>query len=342
MMPNPPENDDLDHNLEQDNVELDKLEPDNLEEDGLGESALDEDVLDGIPLGEDDLKDDLEKDDLEKRACLYALAAVANLDGTPTPLELDAFLKALTTFQPWPPDLTPEGLLNQRPNLAEHLPHVTTPGRQQQLYQAAFGILRSKGITRQESAALAQLRSTFGIEPALARRLERRPLQALPPDTVNSTLTGMVAMIYREGQVRRMIIDYCMATAIVGLVPIRGGGSLEIKFLVVLGLILKMIWDIRSLWGKPQGQDALAVLGNFFGFVWAVMAGFLAWGTVIALGVILPYAGAFAVAAGFTTATWIAGQSTNQFYTSPQRPDLVALRRAFPTLLPPADSSPSP
>ncbi len=278
----------------------------------------------------------LDRDDLEKRACLYALAAVANLDGTPTPLELDAFFKALTTFQPWPPDLTPEGLLNQRPNLAEHLPPITTPERQQQVYQAAFGILRSKGITRQEAAALAKIRSAFGIAPALAKRLERRPLQALPPETVNSTLTGMVAMIYREGKVRRLIIDYCLATAIVGLVPIRGGGSLEIKFLVVLGLILKMIWDIRNQWGQPQGQDALAVLGNFFGFVGAVMAGLLAWGTMIALGVVLPYAGAFATAAGFTTATWIAGQSTNQFYTSPQRPDLVALRRAFPNLLPPA------
>ncbi|MEY3297854.1 MAG: hypothetical protein RLZZ597_1114, partial [Cyanobacteriota bacterium] len=271
----------------------------------------------------------------EQRACLYALAAVANLDGTPTPLELEAFLRALTTFQPLPPDLTPEGLLNQAPNLADHLPHITTPERQQRVYQSAFGILRSKGLTRQEAAALAQIRSAFGIDTALARRLERRPLQALPPDTVNSTLTGMVAMIYREGQVRRLIIDYCLATAIVGLTPIRGGGSLEIKFLVVLGLILKMIWDIRGLWGKPTGQDMLAVLGNFCGFVWAVMAGFLAWGTVVALGVILPYAGAFAVAAGFATATWIAGQSTNQFYTSPQRPDLVALRRAFPSLLPP-------
>ncbi len=285
-------------------------------------------------------RNDPAQNDLEKRACLYSLAAVANLDGTPTPLELDAFLQALTTFQPWPPDLTPEGLLNQSPNLAEYLPQITTPERQQQVYQAAFGILRSKGITRQESAALAQIRSAFGIEPALAKRLERRPLQALPPETVNSTLTGMVAMIYREGQVRRLILDYSMATAIVGLIPLRGGGTLEVKFLVVLGLILKMIWDIRNLWGKPEGQDLLALVGNFFGFVGAVLAGFLAWGTLIALGVILPYAGAFAVAAGFATATWIAGQSTNQFYTSPQRPDLVALRRAFPTLLPPPDRLP--
>ncbi|MEB3289253.1 MAG: hypothetical protein VKI82_05025 [Leptolyngbya sp.] len=306
----------------------DGLTPDNLGQDGLDENAPD--------------NRDLEKEDREQRACLYALAALANLNGPPTPLELDAFLKALTTFQPWPPDLTPEGLLNHHPNLAEHLPHITTPNQQQQVYQAAYGILRSQGITRQEAAALAQIRSAFGIEPALARRLERQPLQALPPETVNSTLTGMVAMIYREGQVRRLIIDYCMATAIVGLVPIRGGGSLEVKFLVVLALILKMIWDIRNQWGQPQGQDALAILGNFFGFVGAVVAGLLAWGTLIALGVILPYAGAFAVAAGFSTATWIAGQSTNQFYTSPQRPDLVALRRAFPNLLPPTDSEPSP
>jgi hypothetical protein len=103
---------------------------------------------------------------------------------------------------------------------------------------------------------------------------------------------------------------------------------------VVLGLILKMIWDIRNLWGKPRGQDVFALAGNIFGFIGAVLGGLLAWVTLIALGVIIPYAGAFAKAAGFATATWIAGQSTNQFYTSQKRPDLTALKRAFPSLMP--------
>jgi uncharacterized protein (DUF697 family) len=145
----------------------------------------------------------------------------------------------------------------------------------------------------------------------------------------------MAALISREGEVRRMIFDYALGAAIVGLVPLRGGGTLEIKVLIVLGLILKMIWDIRTLWGQPRGQDVLAVIGNLFGFLAAVVAGLLAWATLVGLGVVVPYAGAFSRAAGFATATWVAGQSTNQFYTSQKRPDFSALQRAFPHLMPP-------
>jgi hypothetical protein len=71
------------------------------------------------------------------------------------------------------------------------------------------------------------------------------------------------------------------------------------------------------------------------------VGGFLAWATLVGLGVVIPYVAAFAKAAAFATATWIAGQSTAQFYTSQKRPDLSALKRAFPGLLP-SDPSASP
>ncbi|MGB5973782.1 MAG: hypothetical protein WBG38_10700, partial [Nodosilinea sp.] len=96
-----------------------------------------------------------------------------------------------------------------------------------------------------------------------------------------------------------------------------------------------MIWDIRRLWGRPGGQDLLAVVGNLVGFFAAVFGGFLAWATLIGLGVVMPYVGALAQAAGFATATWIAGQSTHQFYISQKRPDPAALKRAFPNLIGP-------
>ncbi len=273
----------------------------------------------------------------ETLACLETLAAVATLNGAPTPREFEAFLTALTIFQPLPPGVTPEGLLNAAPALGDRLTAITTPERQQQVYRGAYAIARSRGMDTQENTALAQLRSAFGFLPEQAESLAQQPLAAVPVTTgPNSTLTGMSALIVREGQVRRLILDYALGAAIVGLIPLRGGGSLEVKLLLVLGLILKMVWDIRNLWGRPQGQDVLAVVGNLFGFVAAVIMGLLSWASLIGLGGVVPYMGAFAKAVGFATATWIAGQSTNQFYTSPQRPDLTALRRAFPRLLAPS------
>jgi hypothetical protein len=269
----------------------------------------------------------------EKMACLATLAGVAQLNGDPTPREFEAFLLALSTFQPLPAGVTAEQLLSDRPAIDQWLPQIQTPALQQQVYQGAAAIAKSKGINPQEHAELTQLQTTFQLSPAQAQALTQQPL--VPPASMgNSPLAGMAALIGREGDVRRLIFDYALGAAIVGLVPLRGGGSLEIKLLVVLGLVLKMTWDIRNSWGQPQGQDVLAVIGNLFGFLAAVVVGLLAWATLIGLGVVVPYVGAFAKAAGFATATWLAGQSTSQFYTSSSRPDLAALRRAFPGLMP--------
>jgi len=275
--------------------------------------------------------------DLEKQACLKTLAAVAHLKGEPTPLEFEAFLSAVSTFQPLPVGVIPERLLAEVNvnTLNEQLALVATPELQQQLYRGAYGIVRTKGINPQEAEMLARMREAFQFSPELAESLAKQPLvTASPTSSLNSSLVGMAALIGREGTVRRLIFDYALGAAIVGLIPLTGGGSLEIKLLVVLGLILKMSWDIRNLWGRPTGQDSLAMIGNMFGFIAAVLVAFLAWATMIGLGVIIPYVGAFAKAAAFATATWIAGQSVNQFYTSQKRPDLPALKRAFPFLMP--------
>jgi hypothetical protein len=273
--------------------------------------------------------------DSEKLACLNVLAVIALLDGDPTPQEFEAFLVALSTFHPLPAGVTPEQLLTRRMDLQQQLDQIQTPELQQQVYRGAYAIVRSQGIKPDEAAALDELRTAFQFSPELAGTLAKQPLVTPPKGGfVNSTLAGMASLIGREGDVRRLIFDYALGTAIVGLIPLTGGGTLEIKLLVVLGLILKMIWDIRNLWGKPRGQDILAIIGNVFGFIGAVVAGLLAWAATVGLGVVIPFVGAFAKAAGFATATWIAGQSTNQFYTSQKRPDLTALKRAFPTLMP--------
>ncbi|WP_204140386.1 hypothetical protein [Halomicronema sp. CCY15110] len=271
----------------------------------------------------------------EKVVCLEVLAAVANLGGDPTPLEFEAFLAAINTFQPLPSETTPERLLATAPaEIATHLGQIQTAELQQQVYRGAFAIARSKGINPQEAQMLGEIKTAFGLSPEVTQALEKQPLLFDSAGGVlNSALAGMASLIGREGDVRRLIFDYSMGAAIVGLVPLTGGGTLEIKLLIVLGLMLKMIWDIRKLWGRPQGQDILAIIGQVFGVMGAAIGGLLAWGTLIGVSAIVPYAGAFAKAAGFATATWIAGQATNQFYTSQKRPDLAALKRAFPNLL---------
>lgn len=270
----------------------------------------------------------------EKIASLEILAAVANLNGDPTPQEFEAFLAALNTFQPLPAGITPEKLLAKHPAIAEHLSQIQAPEMQQQVYRGAYAIARSQGIDPQEAQVLNDLKSAFNLTPEVTQSLEKQPLfYASSGSLQDSALSGMASLIGRAGEVRRMIFDYAMGAAIVGLIPLNGGGTLEIKLVIVLALILKMTWDISKQWGKPRGQGPLVILGSVLGLIWAGIAGLLVWGIVIGLSVVVPYAGAFAKAAGFATATWIVGQAVNEFYTSSKRPDFSALKRAFPNLI---------
>ena len=271
----------------------------------------------------------------EKTACLSVLASVANLNGDPTPLEFEAFLAAMNTFQPLPPNTTPEQLLaTAAADITPELSQIQTPELQQQVYRGVFAIARSKGIDPQEAKVLGQMKTAFGLSPEVTKAIEKQPLIYASSDNfVDSALSGMAAVIGREGEIRRMIFDYAMGAAIVGLVPLNGGGTLEIKLVIVLALILKMTWDISRRWGQPRGQGTLVTVGSAFGIIWAGIAGLLVWGIMIGLGVLVPYADAFAKAAGFATATWLVGQAVNQFYASPKRPDFSALKRAFPNLI---------
>jgi len=270
----------------------------------------------------------------EKTACLLVLAGIAQLKGDPTPREFVAFLDSLRPFEPLPPDLTPEVLLSQRPGVEDHLAAVTTPAVQQQLYRCAHHILRSQGIDKSEAAVLASMETAFQLDPAIAAALAKQPLASAEDGPLsNSALSGIAAWIRREGDVRRLILDYTLGAALVGLVPLNGGGSLEIKLLVVVGLGLKMIWDIRRLWGSPRGQGLVALVGGVGGVLVAVLAGLLTWAAVVGVGVVVPYVGALAKAAGFAMAIWMVGQATDQFYTSIRRPDLRAIKRAFPGLV---------
>ncbi len=269
-----------------------------------------------------------------KIACLKVLAAVAKLNGDPTPREFEAFLAALNTFQPLPAGITPEKLLASQPAVAEHLKQIQAPEMQQQVYRGAYAIARSKGIDPQEAQVLNDIKDAFNLSPEMTQALENQPLVYASTDSVtDSALSGMASLIGRAGEVRRMVFDYAMGAAIVGLVPLNGGGTLEIKLVIVLALILKMTWDISKQWGKPRGQGLLVIVSSVLGLLWAGIAGLLVWGIMIGLSVVIPYAGAFAKAAGFATATWIAGQTVNEFYTTAKRPDFSALKRAFPNLL---------
>ncbi len=111
---------------------------------------------------------------------------------------------------------------------------------------------------------------------------------------------------------RQLVLDYALGTSILGLIPI--GGILTLKFLVAIALVLKMMWDLGAIWQFPDGQDGLAIAGYVAGWIGGVTMALMAWFTLFAIGIYVPYLKGFAVAAAFFTLVWIVGQATHHFY----------------------------
>ncbi len=134
------------------------------------------------------------------------------------------------------------------------------------------------------------------------------------PATEPETMATPPFLLQRHRQIRNLILDYAIGSAIIGLNPFRG--TLTVTLLVVGVLILKMIWDIGSKWGYTKGQDPLAIAGNLFGSLGAFALAFMAWVTMFCFGLVVPLFSGFAITAAFFTLTWTLGQVTNQFYAS--------------------------
>jgi hypothetical protein len=121
----------------------------------------------------------------------------------------------------------------------------------------------------------------------------------------------------QERESRNLAFDYALGISILGLIPIVG--LLTLKLVVATGLIGKMLWDISLKWKFSKGQDILAIAGYLFGLLGALAMAFMAWLTLLTIGLFIPYLGSFKIAAALFTLTWMLGQSTNQFYASGQK-----------------------
>ncbi len=116
----------------------------------------------------------------------------------------------------------------------------------------------------------------------------------------------------QEKESRNLVLDYALGVSILGLIPISG--LLTLKLLVAISLIVKMLWDIGVKWRFVKGQDILAIAGYLFSWLGAFAMAFMAWLSLLGIGLFVPYISSFRVAAALFTLTWMLGQSTNQFY----------------------------
>ncbi|MGI0485048.1 lipase family protein [Pantanalinema rosaneae CENA516] len=115
-------------------------------------------------------------------------------------------------------------------------------------------------------------------------------------------------------QIRTVIFEYALIAAILGLNPLPNLFSLS---LILLGcLSFKMMRDIGSKWGYPKGQDILAIAGNLFGGLGALIMACLTWSFIIVITIYFPILKILSLTVAYATFTWIVGQATNQYYAT--------------------------
>lgn len=138
--------------------------------------------------------------------------------------------------------------------------------------------------------------------------------------SVESVMPGFNLILKINHGVRALILDYTLAAAIIGLIPIYSSKWADVLGFVALGLLnLKMMRDIGVRWGQLKGQDAFAITSSFLSVLGAFGIAIILRLIVSTIGLFIPLIIVLNRAVGHATLTWALGRAANQFYLSTKR-----------------------
>lgn len=153
----------------------------------------------------------------------------------------------------------------------------------------------------------------------------RRPLK----NEENSIVPGVKLIIAIAQKVKRMIFDYALGAAILGVMPIYGRWIPLLRVILLIGLNLKMTKDIAQFWGYHQRQSWEEKIGCALGLLSSLVLGFMSWLGVLLLAIWIPFVDILARAIAYGVLTINIGRTVSHYYYSPQSLDLAALERAL-------------
>lgn len=147
--------------------------------------------------------------------------------------------------------------------------------------------------------------------------------------SIESITPGIKALIIIDSQVRASIVDYALGAIIIGLIPLYGSWTTELRIIALIILNLKMALNIGRFWGYHLGQGIIEVIGLFLGITGAFALGVFSWVIIFTLGLFVPLIDSLARGAAYGTFTWSMGITISKFYFSTRRLDPKAIERAW-------------
>ncbi|MGC9506134.1 DUF533 domain-containing protein [Baaleninema sp.] len=254
-------------------------------------------------------------------ACLQILAAIAKADGDILEEEKQALVKAVEALRSLlREDVTVDRLLQQEYSPDEIATNLDDPTLQVLLYEAAQSMAEIHGTVPAEQTILDTLGRTFNLKELNIVRLDiaiDKLQAALLPNSDRQQMARMAQRNRIAAEVRQLSLDYAIGISILGFNPFPG--LTLATTLLAFFLILKMMRDIGVKWGYPKNLARLAVLGNLFSGIGAIVAGLSVWATLSFIGFWVPVFGYFGLPGFFFTTTWAIGRATSLYYSSEGR-----------------------
>ncbi|MEL6222009.1 MAG: hypothetical protein AAFR31_05130 [Cyanobacteria bacterium J06627_8] len=248
----------------------------------------------------------------ERRARLQILVAIARANEPIKPWER-AYLEQEVEALGDGASITLDHILAESPSLNSLLKAITSSDSQQQIYHDAVKLAQLDGITPARQDLLERIRTAFQL-PIIQKSFSS-PTSTSPSD--QSLIAGMNCMMTHSHRARRLVFDYAVGAAIIGLIPFGRFGFIQPMAIALL--LVKMAKDVHAHWGfSPQQYPKLALNYLISGTI-ALFLGGMSWLLLSLLSLVVPVSSWILSALSSFIGVWSLGCMVNQLYWNRSR-----------------------
>ena len=152
-----------------------------------------------------------------------------------------------------------------------------------------------------------------------------KPLES-QSSIVESIMPGFNTVLKINHAVRRLIFDYSLIAAILGLFRFNNNEVGDIlNFLILLLLNLAMIIHISHYWRTFKDRKVITITNLIFSFLGSFIIAVLVRGLFSVVSLFIPIIIILNASVGHALLTWLFGRATNQLYLSAKKIDSQTL-----------------
>lgn len=153
----------------------------------------------------------------------------------------------------------------------------------------------------------------------------RKPIKSKTSTQVESIMPGFNIVLKINHAVRRLIFDYSLIAAILGLFRFYNNVADVLNFLILLLLNIVMAINISRYWKTFKNKKLVTITNLSLSFLGCFIIAILVRGLFSILSLFVPVIVVLNASIGHALLTWLFGRATNQLYLSANKIDRQTL-----------------